>query len=143
MREQRWPWLLTAGLMLPRRCSCLVDVPLLVAVLGEHVGRHPHQPTVGDGPSYEEFAKLDPAVKARMFACERRMDGDEAPWTFELNIAATALAGVAWLALVLGMRWQLRTKAVAALPGLAPCRRRSPGDLRGRSRRLRAPCCCC
>jgi hypothetical protein len=40
-------------------------------------------------------------------------------WAFELNIAAMALAGVAWLTLVLGMRWQLRTKAVAALSGLA------------------------
>ena len=29
-----------------------------------------------------------------------------------------ALAGLAWLTLVLGLRWQLRTKAVAALPGL-------------------------
>jgi hypothetical protein len=29
------------------------------------------------------------------------------------------LLGVAWLALVLGMRRQLRAKAVAALPGLA------------------------
>jgi len=38
---------------------------------------------------------------------------------FEPNIAAMALAGVAWLTLVLGMRWQLRTKAVAALSGLA------------------------
>ena len=43
------------------------------------------------------------------------MDGEQAPWAFELNIAAMALAGVAWLTLVLGMRWQLRTKAVAAL----------------------------
>jgi hypothetical protein len=30
-----------------------------------------------------------------------------------------ALLGVAWLALVLGLRWQLRTKAVAAVLGLA------------------------
>jgi hypothetical protein len=29
----------------------------------------------------------------------------------ELGVAATALAGVAWLTLVLGLRWQLRTKA--------------------------------
>jgi hypothetical protein len=35
----------------------------------------------------------------------------------ELGVAATVLAGVAWLTLVLGLRWQLRTKAVAALPG--------------------------
>lgn len=47
-------------------------------------------PTVGDGPSYEDFEKLDPAVKARMFACERRMDGDiseQWPWTSELGVA--------------------------------------------------------
>ncbi|HKN45674.1 MAG TPA: hypothetical protein VJW23_17310 [Propionibacteriaceae bacterium] len=37
---------------------------------------------------------------------------------FELGVAATMLVGVAWLTLVLGMRWSLRTKAVAALPGL-------------------------
>jgi hypothetical protein len=30
-----------------------------------------------------------------------------------------ARRGVAWLTLVLGLRWQLRTKAVAALSGLA------------------------
>lgn len=79
-------------------------------------------PTVGDGPSYEDFEKLDPAVKARMFACERRMDGDiseQWPWTSELGVAVMAPAGVAWLTLVLGQRWQLRTEAVASLPGLA------------------------
>ena len=80
------------------------------------------RPTVGDGPSYEDFEKLDPAVKARMFACEARMDGDVAglaPWTDELRIIAMVLLGVAWLVLVLGLQWQLRTKAVAILPGLA------------------------
>jgi hypothetical protein len=79
-------------------------------------------PTVGDGRSYEEYEKLDPAVKAMLSACNRRMDGDtseQAPWTSELLIFAMALAGLAWLTLVLGLRWQLRTKAVAALPGLA------------------------
>ena len=57
-----------------------------------------------------------------MFACDARMDGDiaeQAPWTSELHVAATALAGLAWLTLVLGLRWRLRTKAVPALPGLA------------------------
>jgi hypothetical protein len=79
------------------------------------------QPRVGDGRSYEEYEKLDPAVKAMLSACNWRMDGDIselAPRTSELGVAATALAGVAWLTLVLGLRWQLRTKAVAALPGL-------------------------
>jgi hypothetical protein len=50
--------------------------------------------------------------------CLRRMDGDRGPWDLALYVLAMALAGLAWLTLVLGMRWQLRTKAVAALPGL-------------------------
>jgi hypothetical protein len=47
------------------------------------------------------------------------MDGDRGPWESALNVVAMVLLGVAWLALVLGLRWQLRTTAVAALPGLA------------------------
>jgi len=42
------------------------------------------QPRVGDGRSYEEYEKLDRAVKASMDACLRRMDGgisELAPWT--------------------------------------------------------------
>ena len=80
------------------------------------------QPFSGDGRTYEEYEKLDPAVKASMDACLRRMDGDIselAPWTSELHVVAIALLGVAWLTLVLGLRWRLRTRAVAALPGLA------------------------
>ena len=76
-------------------------------------------PTGDDGGCYEDFGRFAFAFDTKMFACDRRMDGGDAPWTSELNIAATALLGVAWLALVLGMRWQLRTKAVAALPSLA------------------------
>ena len=80
------------------------------------------QPSSGDGRTYEEFERLDPAVKAAMRACEARMDGDisgQAPWTSEMFVLAMALAGLAWLTLVVGLRWQLRTKAVAALPGLS------------------------
>jgi hypothetical protein len=54
--------------------------------------------------------------------CSWQMDGDNAsvmPWTSDLNLVAMALLGVAWLTLVLGLRWQLRTKAVAVLPGVA------------------------
>jgi hypothetical protein len=79
-------------------------------------------PSSGDGRTYEEYTKLDPAIKAAMRACEARMDGDisgQAPWTSELLALAMALAGVAWLTLVVALRWQLRTKAVAAVPGLA------------------------
>jgi hypothetical protein len=79
------------------------------------------QPTSEDGRTYQEYEKLDPAVKAAMQACEARMDGDisgQAPWSSELLVLAMALAGLAWLTLVIGLRWRLRTKAVAALSGL-------------------------
>jgi hypothetical protein len=52
-------------------------------------------------------------------ACLRRMDGDQGPWELALYVLATAFAGLAWLTLVSGLRGQPRTKAVAALPGLA------------------------
>jgi hypothetical protein len=54
--------------------------------------------------------------------CKQAMDGDVAlvvPWTSGLNLVAMALLGVAWLTLVVGLRWRWRTKTVAALPGLA------------------------
>ena len=51
--------------------------------------------------------------------CLRRMDGDQGPWESELQVVAMVLLGLAWLALVLGLRWQLKTKAVAAVLGLA------------------------
>jgi hypothetical protein len=51
--------------------------------------------------------------------CERRMSGDQGPWELALYVLAAALAGVAWLTLVLGLPWQRSTKRVAALPGLA------------------------
>jgi hypothetical protein len=63
-------------------------------------------------------------------ACLRRMDGglpfpsthdpdQQAPWASELGVAGTVLAGLAWLTLVLGLRWSGRTKVVAVLPSLA------------------------
>jgi hypothetical protein len=54
--------------------------------------------------------------------CKQAMDGDVAlvvPWTSGLNLVAMALLGVGWLTLVVGLRWRWRTRAVAALPGLA------------------------
>ena len=54
--------------------------------------------------------------------CKQAMDGDVAlvvPWTSGLNLVAMALLGVAWLTLVVGLRWRWRTRAAAALPGLA------------------------
>jgi hypothetical protein len=63
-----------------------------------------------------DYAYVGPKFSA---ACERRMSGVQGPWESALYVLAMALAGVAWLTLVLGLRWQRVTKRVAALPGLA------------------------
>ena len=107
MREQRWPWLLTAGLMLASAAAFawstyLHWLPCRGSMLLGSIIQ-------GDDSVGGEFSDL----------CLRRMDGDQGPWESELNVVAMVLLGAAWLALVLGMRWQLRTKAVAAVLGLA------------------------
>jgi hypothetical protein len=62
-----------------------------------------------------DYVYVEPKFSA---ACERRMSGDQGPWELALYVGAMALAGVAWLTLVLRLRWQRSTKRVAALPGL-------------------------
>jgi hypothetical protein len=107
VREQRWPWLLTAGLMLAAaaatgRSTYLYWLPCRGSMLRGIIQGYGH------GKFSDE--------------CSGQMDGDNAsvmPWTSDLNLVAMALLGVAWLTLVLGLRWQLRTKAVAVLPGVA------------------------
>lgn len=110
MKDQRWPWLVTAGLMLAAaaatgRSSYLYWLPCRGSMLRGSVINY-----------YVEVGrKFSPA-------CEQAMDGDIAlvvPWTSGLNLVAMALLGVAWLTLVVGLRWRWRTRAVAALPGLA------------------------
>jgi hypothetical protein len=81
VKEQRWPWLVTAGLMLASAAAAAWS-------------------------TYLDWLRMDGDIS------------EQAPWTSELLVLAMALAGLAWLTLVLGLRWQLRTKAVAALPGL-------------------------
>jgi hypothetical protein len=108
--EQRWPWLLTAMLMLASAAAQVWSTFLHWL------------PCRGSMLSWfaDGFSE----------ACLRRMDGglpfpstfhpdQQAPWASELGVAATGLTGMALLTLVLGLRWSLRTKAVAALPGLA------------------------
>jgi hypothetical protein len=107
VREQRWPWFLTAGLMLASAAAFawstyLHWLPCRGSMLLGSIIQ-------GDDSVGGEFSDL----------CLRRMDGDQGPWESELQVVARVLLGVAWLALVLGLRWQLRTKAVAAVLGLA------------------------
>jgi hypothetical protein len=110
VREQRWPWLLTAGLMLAAAAATgwstyLYWLPCRGSMLRGSIINH----YVDVGSKFSRECKL-------------AMDGDVAlivPWTSELNLVAMALLGVAWLALVVGLRWRWRTMAIAALPGLA------------------------
>jgi hypothetical protein len=85
--------------------------------------------------AWSTYLQWLPCQRSMPDECWRRMDAgisftgmgfpylpdlaEAPPWVSELGTAATVLVGVAWLTLVLGMRWQLKTKAVAALPGLA------------------------
>jgi hypothetical protein len=110
VREQRWPWLLTAGLMLAAaaataRSTYLYWLPCKGSMLRGSLINY-----------YVDIGhKFSPA-------CKQAMDGDVAlvvPWTSGLNLVAMALLGVAWLTLVVGLRWRWRTRVVAALPGLA------------------------
>jgi hypothetical protein len=123
VREQRWPWLVTAGLMLAAAAAAGWSTYLYwLPCRGSMLEGTLIQPYTDDGGSYEDFEKLAPAIKAKLLACDARMDGDitgQAPWTSELHLVAMVLVGMAWLLLVIGLRWRLRTKAVAALPGLA------------------------
>ncbi len=115
MREQRWPWLLTSALMLASAVAAgwsthLYWLPCRGSMLRASIV-HGYAYDYGGG----QFSD----------ACLRRMDtglfepGEQTPWAPDLLVLAMAVAGLAWLTLVLGLRWQLSTKVVAALPGLA------------------------
>jgi hypothetical protein len=117
VREQRWPWLLMASLMLAAAVATVWStylhwLPCRGSMLNGTILR-----------GYDYGSGFSDA-------CLRRMDtglpfpyppepAEVTPWASELGIAAAGLAGLAWLALVLGLPWSLRTKAVAALPTLA------------------------
>jgi hypothetical protein len=109
VREERWLWLRTAALMLASAVAAgwstyLHWLPCRGSMLRASIV-HDYDYDY-DGGSFSDL-------------CLRRMDGDREPWDLALYVLEMALAGLAWLTLVLEMRWQLRTKVVAALPGFA------------------------
>ncbi|WP_131104744.1 hypothetical protein [Ornithinimicrobium sufpigmenti] len=120
MHERRWPWVVTSALLLAAAVAAagstyLHWLPCRGALLSSSLLEgYQH----GPGPGFSD-------------ACLQRMDAGGLPfpyprnpseqtaWAAELGVLAMLLAGTAWLVLVLGVRWSLRTKAVAVLPGLA------------------------
>jgi hypothetical protein len=115
VRGQRWPWLLTAMLLLASAAASIWSTYLhWLPCRGSMLNG-----SILSGPTADFTA-----------ACLRRMDAglpfpstfdtdDQAPWASELGVAATVLAALTWLTLVFGLRWSLRAQAVAALPSLA------------------------
>ena len=77
MKEQRWPWLLAGGVMFASAVAAAWSTYLYwLPCRGTMLEGTLLQPFSGDGRTYEEYEKLDPAIKASMDACLRRMDGD-------------------------------------------------------------------
>lgn len=120
MRERRWPWAVTSVLLLLAAGAAawstyLHWLPCKGAFFSSSLLRGYRY---GPGPGFSD-------------ACLRRMDAGGLPfpyppnpaeqtaWSAELAVVGMVLAGTAWLVLVLGARWSLRTKAVAVLPASA------------------------
>ena len=67
MKEQRLPWLLAAGLMLVSAVAAAWSTYLYwLPCRGSMLEGTLLQPTAGDGRTYEEYEKLDPAMTLRM-----------------------------------------------------------------------------
>ena len=116
MDARRWPWLASAGLLLASAVAAAWSV---------YLHWLPCRGTMLNGSILLGF------TYPREFgdACLRRMDtglpfpyppepGEQTAWASELGVAATVLTGLAWLVLVVGSAWEIRTKAIAVLPGL-------------------------
>lgn len=116
MRQRRWPWCVTAGLMLAAATATAWSIylhwlPCRGALLSGSALRG-----YAYGPDFSD-------------ACLHRMDtglpfpyppepAEQTAWASELAVVAMVLVAVAWLVVVLAMRWPLRSTAVAALPSV-------------------------
>ena len=119
MRERRFPWVVTSVLLLASGVAAAWSTylhwsPCRGALLSYSVLMgYQH----GPGPGFSD-------------ECLRWMDAGSLPFpspsdawehtqgSAKWAVAAMVLAGSAWLVLVLGMRWSVRTKVVALLPGV-------------------------
>ncbi|HEY5821674.1 MAG TPA: hypothetical protein VIT20_06840 [Propionibacteriaceae bacterium] len=117
MTERRWPWWAASITVLAAAAATgwatyLHWLPCRGTMLSASILRG-----YAYGPDFSD-------------ACLRRMDGglpfpfpsepaEMTPGAAELGVIAVALAALAWLVLVLGLRWSIADKAIAALPGLA------------------------
>lgn len=117
MQERRWPWVVASILLLASAAAAAAStylhwLPCRGTLLSGSLIRGYQY-----GPNFSD-------------ACLRRMDAglpfldppepsEQVPWTSDPAVMAMVLAATAWLILALGMKWSLRTKAVAVLPGLA------------------------
>ncbi len=103
MFERRWPWSTTAVLMLAAAGA---------AAWAVHLHWLPCRGSLLSSSAIRGY-RYGPDLTD---ACLWRMDGglpfpyppepaEQTPWASELGVAAMALAGLAWLVLVLGLRW--------------------------------------
>ena len=116
MTARRWVWLTSAGLLLASAVAAAWSVylhwlPCRGTMLSGSILRG-----YAYGPDFSE-------------ACLHRMDGgmpflypperaEQTAWASELGVVATVLGALGWLTLVVGSSCGIRTKALAALPGL-------------------------
>ncbi|HEY5978370.1 MAG TPA: hypothetical protein VIT41_01940 [Microlunatus sp.] len=115
MRERRWPWFVAATLL---------SGAAVTAAGATYLYWLPCRGSMVVGTAFSSGGDFPED-------CLRRMDtgipfvhdvGVHIPWVRELSLIAMAASSLAWLVLVLGLHWSVKTKLVAvwvSLPGLA------------------------
>lgn len=123
MRERRLPWVVASVLLLASAGAAawstyLHWTPCRGALLSYSV-LEGYQQGPGPGFSDECLRWMDSASLPFPSSSESWESWAHTQGSAGWAVAAMVLAGAAWLVLVLGLRWSVRTKAVAVLPGLA------------------------